>query len=116
MRRLAGGPRGPYYVLDAIDRHGGRIGWRDLEAATHLETEPLQKSILACKGRSWIAVRTPVRGSRAKEYTLTPLGREILTAYRSGQVVVLRFQARENGLDRLAEYRRANRFLFRHDP
>lgn len=113
---LAGGPRQPYYVLDALDRGGGRLGWNALMAQARLGSSALRKAVRSCNGKGWIAGRPTMRGGRAlMEYSLTLAGEEILTAYRTGQVVLLRFQAREIGLDRIPEYRKANRFLFKHD-
>lgn len=116
LDQLAGGPRPPYYVLDALDRGGGRLGWKNLKAETRLETAALRTAIHACNAKGWIAGRpTALDRRRLMEYSLTHLGHEILTAYRTGQVVILRVQAREIGLDRIPEYRKTNRFLFRHD-
>lgn len=58
---------------------------------------------------------TGANGGDGPACTLTPLGGVVATAYRSGMVAVLRYQAGATGQDRLIEFRDNSSWMFVHD-
>jgi hypothetical protein len=48
-------------------------------------------------------------------YNVTPLGEVVATAYRSGMVAALRFQAGATGQDRQPKFRQDNPWMFAYD-
>ena len=113
---LAGNPRSPYQVLDALRRLGGTATWTRLIKECQLGQAHLQQALVWLNMRGFVAGRPKAKGKRRyMAYSVTIAGDEILRAYRSGIVACLRLNTRIVGLDRVPAFREEHPWLFLHD-